>query len=152
EREQRGGLVRHPPAKAPEEVPADRPDRARLGPIEADRVDEACDPPGRDPLHRRRRVGDGEETRGGGGGRPVLGAEGEDAGDEDAEGIARRARDLRQRGRAPARRRPAEPAEHGRDVYRLSWISASSFLARGRSFTVQSATKAAPRSVRPASG
>ncbi len=146
EREQGIDVVGHAPAEALQQVAAEAEDDARLRPIEADRIDEPGEAPRGQPPHGRRRVGDGEEPRGGGAGRGVLRAQRQDARDEHAERIAFLLGDQRQRGAVPARLRPPQPADDRRDVYRLSLIDSSNPRARGASLTVQSATILGARS------
>ena len=132
--------VGHAAVESREQVPADPENDARLRTVEADRIDESLDLSGYQLQHGLRRRGHGEEALGGGTGRRVLRAQRQDAGDEDAERIAIALGDDRERGRVPARRAPPKPADDGTDRYFRSLMDSSSFLARGASFTVQSAT------------
>src|SRR5439155_27095116 len=132
--------------EALQQIAAEPEDDARLCAVEADRIDERLDPLRGQPQHGGGGVGDREESRGGGAGRGVLGAQRQDAGHEHAEGIALLLGDERERGAVPARTRPPEPADDARDVYRLSLMDSSSVRARGASLTVQSATILGARS------
>ena len=115
QREQLVDRVGHPPAEALQQVAADPEDDGRLRAIEADGVDEARDARSRQLQHGLGRGRHREQPVGRRTGRRVLGAEREDAGDQDAKRIASAVGDDRERRRVPARRAPPEAADHGAD-------------------------------------
>src|SRR5207244_3372323 len=81
-----------------QQIAAEPEDDARFRAVEADRIDERLDPLRGQPQHGGGGVGDRKESRGGGAGRGVLGAQRQDAGHEHAEGIALLLGDERERG------------------------------------------------------
>src|SRR2546429_4816497 len=138
QREEIVDLVGDAPAEALEEIAADPEDHAGLRPIASDGVDEPLDPARRKGAHRFGRVGDREESRRGRARGRVLGAQRQDTGDEDAEGVAAPLGDDGEGGRVPTRRRASEAPDDVPDRY-LSEMDSRSFRARGRSFAAQSA-------------
>ena len=146
EREQRIDVVRDAAAEALEQIAAEAEQHPRLRAIETDGIDQALDLPRGQAQQGGRRIGNREQPRRSRSRRRVLRAQREDAGDEDAEGIAALVGDERQGGAVPARLRPPQPADDSRDVYRLSLIDSSSARARGTSLAVQSATILGARS------
>src|SRR6266508_1203463 len=146
ERQQVVDRVGHPAAEALEEIAGDLPDDTRLGAVETNGEDGALDLARREAQDAGRGVREREEPRGRGSRGFVLGAEREEAGDEDVEGVAPALGDLGQRGLPPAGRLPTQPPDQPSDVshrmaggYDFPLMDSSSSRARLESFMVQSA-------------